>query len=213
MARLLACLVAACAVSGAVGAVPNLSESAREEGAELILVGKIVSSTAEDVSRREGHVDSVSIAQFAISKVEKGDVEGAQQTVYWWHPKTRPDGWTGHQGQRPVPPSKKTIKVFTDTHGELLVPNGWDFAATEEEEEEEEEATGAAPADDEAAEAAADDAAPAAAEDAAEDEVDAEAEMGEIIERKEHPIRAFFRSLRAFLKGPMALVRKLLGKK
>ena len=201
MARLLACLVAACAVSGAVGAVPNLSESAREEGAELILVGKIVSSTAEDVSRREGHVDSVSIAQFAISKVEKGDVEGAQQTVYWWHPKTRPDGWTGHQGQRPAPPAKKSIKIFTDGHGELLVPNGWEFAEEEEEAVVEE----AAAAEPEAVEEPA-----AAAEEVAEAEP---AEAGEVVERKEHPVRAFFRQLRKVLGGPMAFFKKLFAKK
>ena len=205
MARLLACLVAACAVSGAVGAVPNLSESAREEGAELILVGKIVSSTAEDVSRREGHVDSVSIGQFAVSKVEKGEAPDTQ-TVYWWAPKARPDGWTGHQGQRPAPPAKKSIKIFTDGHGELLVPNGWEFA--EEEEEAVVEETAAVEDAVEEPEAAAEPA--AAAEEVAEAEP---AEAGEVVERKEHPVRAFFRQLRKVLGGPMAFFKKLFAKK
>ena len=205
MARLLACLVAACAVSGAVGAVPNLSESAREEGAELILVGKIVSSTAEDVSRREGHVDSVSIGQFAVSKVEKGEAPDTQ-TVYWWAPKARPDGWTGHQGQRPAPPAKKSIKIFTDGHGELLVPNGWEFA--EEEEEAVVEETAAVEDAVEEPEAATEPA--AAAEEVAEAEP---AEAGEVVERKEHPVRAFFRQLRKVLGGPMAFFKKLFAKK
>ena len=105
MARRVVAALAALVVANA--AVPDLPADARESTAELILVGKITSATAEDVSRREGHVDSVSIGQFAVSKVEKGEAPDTQ-TVYWWAPKARPDGWTGHQGQRPAPPAKKS---------------------------------------------------------------------------------------------------------
>jgi hypothetical protein len=204
MARRVVAALAALVVANA--AVPDLPADARESTAELILVGKITSATAEDVSRREGHVDSVSIGQFAVSKVEKGEAPDTQ-TVYWWAPKARPDGWTGHQGQRPAPPAKKSIKIFTDGHGELLVPNGWEFAE-EEEEAVVEEAAAAEPEAVEEPEAAAEPA--AAAEEVAEAEP---AEAGEVVERKEHPVRAFFRQLRKVLGGPMAFFKKLFAKK
>ena len=118
--------IALCALC-ARAAVPPLDPDAREEAADLIVVGRIVSATAEEVSRREGHVDSVSIGQLEVEVALKGDA-AATQTVYWWYPSARPAGWTGHQGQAPAPPENVRIKVFADAHGELLVPNGWEAA-------------------------------------------------------------------------------------
>ena len=73
--------IALCALC-AHAAVPPLDPDAREEAADLIVVGRIVSATAEEVSRREGHVDSVSIGQLEVEVALKGDA-AATQTVYW----------------------------------------------------------------------------------------------------------------------------------
>jgi len=165
-------------------------------------------------------VDSVSIGRLEVESVVKGETEAAQ-TVYWWYPAARPEGWTGHQGQAPTPPRGERITVYADAHGELLVPNGWEPAPP----------VSAGSADDAAADddddepATDDDAAtvqpgPAAAEP--QEETPAEtnepaardaAPAGDVVERKEHPIRALFRSIFKVLGTPFALVSKLFKKK
>ena len=197
--------IALCALC-ARAAVPPLDPDAREEAADLIVVGRIVSATAEEVSRREGHVDSVSIGQLEVEVALKGDA-AATQTVYWWYPSARPAGWTGHQGQAPAPPENVRIKVFADAHGELLVPNGWEAAPA------------AAAAPEAAADADAAGATGAAAEpsaDAVSADADADAataDAAEVVERRENPIRALIRSFFKVLGSPFALIQKLFGGK
>ena len=197
--------IALCALC-ARAAVPPLDPDAREEAADLIVVGRIVSATAEEVSRREGHVDSVSIGQLEVEVALKGDA-AATQTVYWWYPSARPAGWTGHQGQAPAPPENVRIKVFADAHGELLVPNGWEAAPA------------AAAAPEPAADADAAGATGAAAEpsaDAVSADADADAataDAAEVVERRENPIRALIRSFFKVLGSPFALIQKLFGGK
>ena len=201
MARIALCALCARA------AVPPLEPDARKESADLVVVGRIVSATAEEVSRREGHVDSVSIGQLEVELVLKGDAV-ATQTVYWWYPSARPAGWTGHQGQAPAPPENVRIKVFADAHGELLVPNGWEAAPA---------ATAAPEAAANAADAegvtgaAAEPAAAATGADA--DANTAAADAAEVVERRESPIRALIRSLFKVLGSPFAVIQKLFGGK
>jgi hypothetical protein len=198
--------IALCALC-ARAAVPPLEPDARKESADLVVVGRIVSATAEEVSRREGHVDSVSIGQLEVELVLKGDAV-ATQTVYWWYPSARPAGWTGHQGQAPAPPENVRIKVFADAHGELLVPNGWEAAPA---------ATAAPEAAANAADAegvtgaAAEPAAAATGADA--DANTAAADAAEVVERRESPIRALIRSLFKVLGSPFAVIQKLFGGK
>jgi hypothetical protein len=198
--------IALCALC-ARAAVPPLEPDARKESADLVVVGRIVSATAEEVSRREGHVDSVSIGQLEVELVLKGDAV-ATQTVYWWYPSARPAGWTGHQGQAPAPPENVRIKVFADAHGELLVPNGWEAAPA---------ATAAPEAAANAADAegvtgaAAEPAAAATGADA--DANTAAADAAEVVERHESPIRALIRSLFKVLGSPFAVIQKLFGGK
>jgi len=198
--------IALCALC-ARAAVPPLEPDARKESADLVVVGRIVSATAEEVSRREGHVDSVSIGQLEVELVLKGDAV-ATQTVYWWYPSARPAGWTGHQGQAPAPPENVLIKVFADAHGELLVPNGWEAAPA---------ATAAPEAAANAADAegvtgaAAEPAAAATGADA--DANTAAADAAEVVERRESPIRALIRSLFKVLGSPFAVIQKLFGGK
>ena len=198
--------IALCALC-ARAAVPPLEPDARKEAADLVVVGRIVSATAEEVSRREGHVDSVSIGQLEVELVLKGDAV-ATQTVYWWYPSARPAGWTGHQGQAPAPPENVRIKVFADAHGELLVPNGWEAAPA---------ATAAPEAAANAADAegvtgaAAEPAAAATGADA--DANTAESDAAEVVERRESPIRALIRSFFKVLGSPFAVIQKLFGGK
>lgn len=198
--------IALCALC-ARAAVPPLEPDARKEAADLVVVGRIVSATAEEVSRREGHVDSVSIGQLEVELVLKGDAV-ATQTVYWWYPSARPAGWTGHQGQAPAPPENVRIKVFADAHGELLVPNGWEAAPA---------ATAAPEAAANAADAegvtgaAAEPAAAATGADA--DANTAESDAAEVVERREIPIRALIRSFFKVLGSPFAVIQKLFGDK
>jgi len=210
--RLVAALIA---VACAHAAVPPLGEDARKESAKLILTGTIVSSTTEDVSRgtNAGHVDSVSIGQFTVSSVVKGSAEDAQ-TVYWWSPKERPAGWTGHQGQSPPPPPNTPITIYADEHGELLVPNGWAPAPA-----------AAAPAETEKAPAAAEKTAPAKKAAASEKKKATPAPEKKkatpkaakadapVTEKKDGPLSAFVRALAKVLSMPLTLLKKLFKKK
>ena len=78
MARIALCALCARA------AVPPLDPDAREETADLIVVGRIVSATAEEVSRREGHVDSVSIGQLEVEVALKGDADMTIESLKRW---------------------------------------------------------------------------------------------------------------------------------
>ena len=107
------------ALALANGAVPPLSDTQREELATTILVGKFSAISTTLAERREGHVDNVFTGEFSA-----GD-EGATRRLTWWKAKTRPAGWTGHQGQQRSPHTESCVRVFLDEHGQLLVPNGW----------------------------------------------------------------------------------------
>ena len=86
--------------AGARAAVPPLDPDTRER--RISLSGRIVSATAEEVSRREGHVDSVSIGQLEWKCAQGTPPRPSRPST--GGTSARPAGWTGHQGQAPAPP-------------------------------------------------------------------------------------------------------------
>jgi len=121
----------------ALAELPPLSSEQLHSQASDIIQGKIVAiysydkpGTPEEM-RRGPWVDTRSVAEVQVTKIEKGESfkQGEVAYVRFWRAKERPRGWAGPGGNRP-PRVDGDFRVFArrdkDGRYDVLLPNGFE---------------------------------------------------------------------------------------
>jgi len=133
-----ACMaIATLAAPTARAELPPLSPEQLRSQSSDIVAGKVVAIYSYDKSgtpeetRRGAWVDTRSVAEVQVTKVEKGESlkPGQVAFVRFWHAKERPRGWAGPSGNHP-PKVDGSYRIFAshakDGGCDVLVPNGFE---------------------------------------------------------------------------------------
>ena len=135
---LCACIATAAMASQAARAeLPPLSPEQLRAQSSDIIEGKVIAVYSYDQpgtpeqTRRGAWVDTRSVAEILVTKVEKGKSFQPGQVGYvrFWRAKERPRGWAGPSGNHP-PRVGGDFRVFAsrgkDAGCDVLVPNGFE---------------------------------------------------------------------------------------
>ncbi len=118
-----------CFATVVTAAIPNLSLQQLREGSSLIVEGTITDVKVENLALDFGgqtFLNERFLITMRVERVQKGE---AEQTITFetWRPKTRPDGFTGPQGQGFIPAKGDKVRAYcrtADGRTHLLEPNG-----------------------------------------------------------------------------------------
>lgn len=113
-------------------AVPPLSFEELQQNAQYIFTGKVVDikeEIRETQALGQSVRDSFYFIKVQVQSAQKGPFEVGQVVTFTaWRPKSRPDGFAGHQGQNFIPAQGDAIRAYCKlnfgTPMSALEPNG-----------------------------------------------------------------------------------------
>jgi len=130
LAKALSLFLYTCFAVEAFTAIPPLSASDRIRLSDLIVEGFVADQTVQIVSSDSSFSNFAYTVNLDVQNVVKGDYDHPQISFEYWRPRSRPQGFVGHQGQNNITEINTYIRAYLkiDPDGtyKLLEPNGFE---------------------------------------------------------------------------------------
>lgn len=108
--------------------LPPLSQEARQQQSQLIVVGKVASVKLLRVDDPKDFPKTVYEAVVTVESVAKGAglKPGQSLRCTYWKAGPRPKGWAGPGGQYEPLKNDTRVRLYLGSDNQLLNPNGWE---------------------------------------------------------------------------------------